>query len=103
MKCSGCALTGAIVFGPQLRRLSVPWRWFIVILYISWLISFLGDIGFSITTSIGGQHRSFDLLVGIEDDPPVGVIYEAQWRSDPQLSTAGLVELSTYEPRAEQM
>jgi hypothetical protein len=48
-------------------------------------------------------HCSFDLLVRVEDDPPVVVIHEAQRRSDPQLSPARLVELSADEPRPEQM
>ncbi len=70
-----CALLGSILLGPQLRRLNVPWRWLIVILYASWLLNFFGDIGFSITTSLGLHNLSFSLLY--YDGGPIDAIYAA--------------------------
>jgi hypothetical protein len=47
-----CGLLGALFLGPQLRRMSVSWRWFVSLTYAAWLFFFLSDLGFSITTSI---------------------------------------------------
>jgi len=54
-----CALLGALVFGPQLRRLGSPWRWFLLLLYAAWVLTFLSDLGFSITSSLGRNSGTF--------------------------------------------
>jgi hypothetical protein len=72
-----CALLGAVLFGPQLRRLSPRWRWFLAALYLSWLLTFISDIGFSITSSLGHGSNSLeyfyydggptDFIIGLGD------------------------------------
>lgn len=48
-----CALLGALFLGPQFRRMAPPWRWFLALTYAAWLLAFLSNLGFSITTSLG--------------------------------------------------
>lgn len=54
-----CALTGCLLFGPQFRRLNLQWRWVIALMYVGFLITFFGDFGFSITTSLTKQSPSY--------------------------------------------
>jgi hypothetical protein len=68
-----CALTGSIAFGPQLRRLSIPWRWFVLLLYFGWLLTFFGDIGFSVTTTLSQRNLDFSLLY--YDGGPIDLVY----------------------------
>ncbi len=70
-----CALLGSLILGPQLRRLSPSWRWFIIALYCAWLLTFIADIGFSITTSLGRRSLSFELLY--YDGGPIDAVYAA--------------------------
>jgi hypothetical protein len=57
-----CALLGSLVCGPQLQRLSPPWRWYVGVLYAGWLLQLFAEIAFAIgTTRVGGAAASFDL------------------------------------------
>jgi hypothetical protein len=54
-----CALTGALVLGHQLRRMSTAWRCFVLLVYLAWLFGFFSSIGFSITSSLGRNAADF--------------------------------------------
>lgn len=68
-----CALLGALVFGPQFRRLAPSWRWFLAFLYLAWLLIFVGDIGFSVTTSLSRDSATFAYLY--YDGGPIDFVY----------------------------
>jgi hypothetical protein len=45
------ALAGALLFGPQQRRLRSRWRWFVVFVYAGALLTFLTNIAYSLTAA----------------------------------------------------
>jgi hypothetical protein len=54
-----CALSGALVLGHQLRRMSTGWRCFVLLVYFSWVFGFLSSLGFSITSSLARNTADF--------------------------------------------
>jgi hypothetical protein len=45
------ALTGALLFGPEQRRLTTRWRWFVAFVYAGSLLTFLTNIAYSLTAA----------------------------------------------------
>jgi hypothetical protein len=45
------ALAGSLLFGPEQRRLSGRWRWFVAFVYSGALITFLTNIAYSLTAA----------------------------------------------------
>jgi hypothetical protein len=45
------ALAGALLFGPQQRRLQPRWRWFVTFVYSGSLITFLTNVAYSVTAA----------------------------------------------------
>jgi hypothetical protein len=46
-----CALAGALLFGPQHKRLQQRWRWFVVLVYAGSLVTFLTNIAYALTAA----------------------------------------------------
>ena len=53
---TSCAMTSALVFGPQLRRIAVPWRWCLIMLYVGTLLQMLATIAYSLLSSLPADH-----------------------------------------------
>jgi hypothetical protein len=45
------ALAGALLFGPQQRRLQPKWRWFVTLVYAGSLVTFLMNVAYSVTAA----------------------------------------------------
>src|SRR5262249_31457935 len=57
---ASCALVSALVFGPQLRRMTLPWRWCVVVLYVATLIQMIASLAYSLLSSLNPTHPALD-------------------------------------------